>query len=72
MTYLVVGTDGVLNQPSTPQTVYQPTVGDVIPQLPANCDTVYLNGQKYFESPDHVYYQEVIEEGKTAYKIVGK
>ena len=72
VSYLVVGTDGVLNQPSTPQTVYQPTVGDVIPQLPANCDTVYLNGQKYFESPDHVYYQEVIEEGKTAYKIVGK
>jgi len=72
VSYLVVGTDGVLNQPSTPQTVYQPTVGDVVPQLPANCDAVYLNGQKYFESTDHVYYQEVIEEGKTAYKIVGK
>ena len=54
--YVVVGTDGVLNQPKTPQVVYEPQVGDIIPQLPSNCSTVFLNGQKYYESPDNVYY----------------
>ena len=70
--YVVIGTNGVLNQPSTPQVVQEPEVGDIVPQLPANSTAVYLNGQKYFESPDHVYYQEVIENGQTSYKIVGK
>jgi len=70
--YVVVGTDGVLNQPKTPQVVYEPQVGDIVPQLPSNCSTVFLNGQKYYESPDNVYYQEVQDGDKTAYKIVGK
>jgi len=72
VSYLVVGTDGVLNQPSTPQTVYQPTIGDVVPQLPANSEEVYLNGQKLYQSPDHVYYQEITDGDKKEYKIVGK
>ena len=70
--YLVVGTNGELNQPKTPQVVYEPQVGDIVPQLPSNCSKVFLNGQQYFESPDNVYYQEVTDGDKTAYKIVGK
>ena len=70
--YVVIGTNGVLNQPSTPQVVQEPEVGDIYPQLPPNCAAIYLNGEKYFESPDHVYYQEKIENGQTNYKIVGK
>lgn len=70
--YVVVGTDGVLNQPEAPQVVYEPQVGDIVPQLPSNCSTVFLNGQKYHESPDNVYYQEVQDGDKTTYKIVGK
>lgn len=70
--YVVIGTNGVLNQPNTPQVVHEPEVGDIIPQLPPNCSEVYLNGQKYFESTDHVYYQEIFENGQTGYKIVGK
>ena len=70
--YIVIGTNGVLNQPSTPQVVQEPEVGDIYPQLPPNCTAIYLNGQKYYETPDHVYYQEILENGQTNYKIVGK
>ncbi len=70
--YHVVGTNGELNQPKTPQVIYEPQVGDVVPQLPSGCSTVYLNGQKYYESTDNVYYQEVQDGDKIAYKIVGK
>ena len=70
--YHVVGTNGELNQPKTPQVVYQPLLGDIVPQLPSGCSTVYLNGQKYYESTDNIYYQELQDGDKIAYKIVGK
>ena len=57
--------------PSTP--VYrEPQIGDIVNQLPDNSEVVYLNGQKYFESPTKVFYQEVVYNGKITYKIVGK
>ena len=70
--YHVVGTNGELNQPKTPQVVYEPQIGDIVPQLPANSTILYLNGQLLFESPDNVYYQEVLDGDRKAYKIVGK
>jgi len=70
--YHVVGTNGELNQPKTPQVVYEAQVGDIVPQLPNNCSKIYLNGMKYYESPDNIYYQEVMDGDRIAYKIVGK
>ena len=69
--YVVVGVDGILNQPQS-QMKMEPQVGDVVPQLPSGCTTVYLNGQKYFEAPNNVYYQEIQDGNGIAYKIVGK
>ena len=59
--------------PAQPAPVLKdPQVGDIVTKLPDNSQPVYLNGQKYYESPDKVYYQEIIDNGKTIYKIVGK
>jgi len=52
--------------------VKEPQVGDIVNQLPENSQPVYLNGKKYYESPEKVYYQEIIDNGKTIYKVVGK
>ncbi len=71
--YEVVGTNGVLNQSYPQQPTYQaPQVGDVVYQLPENCKLVVLNGVQYYVSPNNLYYQEIINNGRTTYKIVGK
>jgi hypothetical protein len=42
-------------------------------ELPADCRTVTLNGNKYYVSPDDVYYEEVAGPHNTIqYRIVGK
>jgi len=69
--YVVVGVDGVLNQPQS-QVNREPQVGDIVPQLPNGCTTVFLNGQKYYEGPNNIYYQEVQDGDRIVYKIVGK
>jgi len=43
-----------------------------VDNLPADCKTVVVNGNKYFVSPDDVYYEEVTSGSKTQYKVVGK
>ena len=69
--YMVVGVDGVLNQPQS-QINREPQIGDIVPQLPNGCTTIYLNGQKYYEAPNNLYYQEIQDGDRIAYKIVGK
>ncbi len=69
--YIVVGIDGVLNQPQS-QIYREPQVGDIVYQLPNGCSTIFLNGQKYYEAPNNLYYQEVQDGNRIAYKIVGK
>lgn len=47
-------------------------VGDIVSQLPANCKTVTINGEKLYVSPDDVYYQEQVDaSNKVNYKVVG-
>ena len=61
-------------QPSAPAApaIREPQIGDIVTQLPDGSQPVYLNGQKFYESPSNVYYEETIDNGKTLYKIVGK
>ncbi|PZR25949.1 MAG: hypothetical protein DI535_16055 [Citrobacter freundii] len=73
--YTVVGKDGKLDtdQEAIDSTTDNgPQVGDVVDKLPADCRTVVVNGQKYYVSPDDIYYEEVIGQNTISYKIVGK
>ncbi len=68
--YVVAGKDGVLN---TDKAVDNgPQIGDVIDQLPEDCREVMLKDQKYYVSPDDVYYEEVADGNKVTYRVVGK
>ena len=47
--------------------------GDIVNELPAGSKTVTLNGNKYYVSPDDVYYEETAGPNNTIrYKVVGK
>lgn len=57
-----------MNQPyiETPQ----PVTNAIVQTLPANCKVVEENGQKYYLSPDNIYYQEVIAaDGTVSYQV---
>ncbi|PWS27131.1 hypothetical protein DHW03_14100 [Pedobacter yonginense] len=68
--YVVAGKDGVLNTTDGPVDTHQ--IGDVIPQLPEGCREVTIKNDKYFVSPDDVYYEEVIEGNTISYRVIGK
>lgn len=72
--YTVVGKDGKIDTEDTPvaEEPAGPKVGDTVDKLPADCRTVVVNGQKYYVSPDDVYYEEVIGQNTISYKVVGK
>ena len=75
--YRVVGTDGVLNtyeedqqnQPMDDNAV--PLTGSRFEQLPPDSKPVVINQQKYYMSPDGVYYQEVMQDNKLLYEVAG-
>lgn len=69
--YTVVGTDGKLD---TDDILADdgPYVGDIVDQLPADCKTVVVNGNKYYVSPTDIYYEETVTGNKVQYKVVGK
>ena len=47
--------------------------GDIVNELPAGSKTITLNGNKYYVSPDDVYYEETAGPNNTIrYKVVGK
>jgi len=46
-----------------------PVVGSRVEQLPAGSRVVVLNQQKYYISPDGIYYQEVIEGSAIKYEV---
>ncbi|MEN9697036.1 MAG: hypothetical protein RLZ56_457 [Bacteroidota bacterium] len=84
--YIVQGKDGVLNTDNvngevslankntgsnTPATIYLPTVGDVVLQLPSQFKTVIINGKKLYVTPEHIYYEEFIEGNVLKYRVVG-
>ncbi len=75
LSYRVVGTDGVINTTemtdnTTEMTdVELPAIGSRYDELPADCKVEVINQQKYYVSPDGVYYQEVIEGNKVRYEV---
>jgi hypothetical protein len=72
--YTVVGKNGKLDTEETPVAPEDkgPQIGDTVDKLPADCRTVVVNGQKYYVSPDDVYYEEVVGQNTISYKVVGK
>lgn len=59
------------NMSNTP-TIYIPSVGDIVLQLPSQTRTVIVNGKKLYVTPEHIYYEEFVDGGVLKYKIVGK
>lgn len=58
--YTVVGKNGQIDNTDNspvPQQQALPRIGDKVGQLPDNCKTVTINGQKLYVSPDNTYYQ---------------
>ncbi len=76
--YEVVGTDGVLNTDDTEETdtdlleTQGPKVGDRFTDLPADCKTVVIKGEKLYLTPDGKYYKEVVDGDKVMYELVGE
>jgi hypothetical protein len=71
--YTVVGRDGKLDtavEAALPDN--RPANGTWVDKLPDNCKTVVISGNKYFVSPDGVYYEEVVEKNTIRYRVTGK
>jgi hypothetical protein len=85
--YKVVGTDGVLNtseagttndnitatvpdKATTPAKIL-PETGARFDKLPEGSKTVVIKKEKYYLSPDGVYYQEVIDGDNIRYEVTG-
>ena len=79
--YKVVGTDGVLNTNKDDKdgpvvnndynSNTAPAIGSRVDQLPQGSKVMVINQQKYYLSPDGVYYQEVIEGNSVRYEVTG-
>ncbi len=67
--YVVAGKDGVLNTTNGNNAAPLPKVGDTIDKLPDGSRKVTLNGVNYFSAPDGVYYEAVVKDGNTTYRI---
>lgn len=48
-----------------------PANGAVVSQLPTGCTAVNINQQKFYVSPEGVYYQEINTGNTTSYKVAG-
>lgn len=68
--YVVAGKDGVLN--TNDGSVDSHQIGDIIPELPEGCRAVTIKNEKYYVSPDDVYYEEVADGNHTGYRVIGK
>lgn len=76
--YQIAGKDGELstgandNGTVNQSTEAAPVVGDIVDALPADCNTVKINGQKYFVSPDGYYYQQDYDSNnRLVYRVAG-
>jgi hypothetical protein len=72
--YEVAGRDGVLNtdgsNPPPQVDSSTPQVGDIVNELPDNCRKVTVNGNKFFVSPNGIYYQAYTDNnGNAGYRI---
>lgn len=68
--YVVAGKDGVLNTTDGPVDTHN--IGDIINQLPEGCREVTIKNEKYFVSPDDVYYEEIVDGTNVTYRVIGK
>jgi len=68
--YIVAGKDGVLNTADGSVNAHQ--IGDTITELPEGCREVTIKNEKYFVSPDDVYYEEVVDGDNVTYRVIGK
>lgn len=57
---------------SAPSANNYPEIGSEITSLPENSHTVVLNNQKYYVTPDDIYYQERIDNNQIYYRVVVK
>lgn len=76
--YQIAGKDGELTtgagaaDQSDQVAAVAPNIGDVVNSLPADCNTVKINGQKYYVSPDGFYYQEDHDSNNNlVYRVAG-
>jgi len=67
--YVVAGKDGVLNTNNSNNAAPLPRVGDTIERLPNGSQKVTLNGVNYFAAPDGIYYEAVVKDGNTIYRV---
>ncbi len=68
--YLVAGKDGVLN--TADGTTTTRNIGEIVTELPEGCREVTIKDEKYFVSPDDVYYEEVVDGTNISYRVIGK
>jgi len=68
--YVVAGKDGILNTTDGPVDTHN--IGDIINQLPEGCREVTIKNEKYFVSPDDVYYEEIVDGTNITYRVIGK
>jgi len=68
--YIVAGKDGVLNTDGDTDTA--PQAGEIVNELPEGSREVFLKGEKYYVSPDDIYYEEVVDGKTITYRVVGQ
>ena len=68
--YLVAGKDGVLN--TADGSVATQNIGEIVTELPEGCREVTIKNEKYFVSPDDVYYEEIVDGTTISYRVIGK
>jgi len=68
--YIVAGKDGVLNTDGDTNTA--PLAGEIVNELPEGSREVFLKGEKYYVSPDDIYYEEVVDGKTITYRVVGQ
>lgn len=70
--YIIAGKDGVLNTGNGTDTPPMPKVGDVVSQLPDNCQAIKLGAKKYYVSPDGTYYEAFTDKDhQQRYRVAG-
>lgn len=69
--YIVAGKDGVLKTADGEIDTHE--IGDVVNDLPSGSKEIYIKNEKYFVSPDQVYYEAVMQgDTITGYRLIGK
>ena len=52
--------------------VVSPVVGAIVPELPKEVKTIYIDNKKCYVTKDNVYYEEFMDGNTLKYKVIGK